>query len=74
VWGGEKEQEEERAAGNLHAKNWQDEARQIVEETVCSTSPICPQVLLNSLPDGKILEDTTTSISCTHNAIYCIPA
>ena len=35
VWGGEKEQEEERAAGNKNAKNWQDEARKIVEDTVC---------------------------------------
>jgi hypothetical protein len=37
VWGGEKEQEEERAAGNQDAKNWQDEARKIVEDTVCDT-------------------------------------
>lgn len=33
-WGGEKEQAEERAQGNLDAKNWQDEARKIIEATV----------------------------------------
>ena len=32
--GGEKEQEEERAAGNFAAKNWQDEALRIFEQTV----------------------------------------
>lgn len=34
MWGGTEEQEKERAAGNLNAKNWQDEARKIVEKTV----------------------------------------
>jgi hypothetical protein len=34
AWGGEKEQEEDRAAGNQDAKNWQDEARKIVESEV----------------------------------------
>ena len=32
--GGAKEQEEERERGNLDAKNWQDEARNILENTV----------------------------------------
>ena len=35
AWGGEKEQFEEKAAGNKDAKNWQDEARKILEDTVC---------------------------------------
>jgi hypothetical protein len=34
AWGGEKEQEAEREAGNPHAKNWQDEARKLVEREV----------------------------------------
>ncbi|KAG6905225.1 hypothetical protein DXG01_004108 [Tephrocybe rancida] len=31
AWGGAKEQEAERRAGNPNAKNWQDEALKIVE-------------------------------------------
>jgi hypothetical protein len=34
AWGGAKEQAEEHAAGNLDAKDWQDEARKVVEQTV----------------------------------------
>jgi hypothetical protein len=34
AWGGELEQEAERNAGNPHAKNWQDEARKLVESEV----------------------------------------
>jgi hypothetical protein len=34
AWGGAEEQAKERAAGNRHAKNWQDEALKIVENTV----------------------------------------
>ncbi len=37
-WGGLEEQAAEIAAGNLDAKDWQDEAKQIVKNTV---SPIC---------------------------------
>lgn len=31
AWGGAEEQAAERAAGNRQAKNWQDEARKVVE-------------------------------------------
>jgi hypothetical protein len=34
AWGGPEEQAAEIEEGNLHAKNWQDEARKIVERTV----------------------------------------
>lgn len=34
AWGGEEEQEAERNAGNLFAKNWQDEAKKLVERVV----------------------------------------
>jgi hypothetical protein len=34
AWGGEEEQEEDRAAGNPYAKNWKDEAQKILERTM----------------------------------------
>ena len=34
AWGGEREQAEEREAGNQDVKNWQDKALNIFEETV----------------------------------------
>jgi hypothetical protein len=34
VWGGEEEEQEEMEAGNIYAKNWQAEARAILEATV----------------------------------------
>ena len=37
AWGGPEEQAAEIAAGNMDAKDWQDKAKQIVENTVRST-------------------------------------
>ena len=34
AWGGPEEQEAERAAGNLNAKNWHDMALKIIEDTM----------------------------------------
>jgi hypothetical protein len=34
AWGGAEEQAEERRKGDKDAKNWQDEAQQILEKTV----------------------------------------
>lgn len=34
AWGGPEERDAEIEAGNVHAKDWQDEARKIVEKTV----------------------------------------
>ena len=34
AWGGADEQDKERAAGNRHAKNWQDEAKKVLEAEV----------------------------------------
>jgi len=34
AWGGAEEQEAERRNGNRYAKNWQDEARKILEKMV----------------------------------------
>ena len=36
-WGGPEEQAAEIAGGKLDAKDWHDEVRKIVENTVCST-------------------------------------
>jgi hypothetical protein len=47
AWGGAKEQEEERKAGNPFAKNWQDEAQQILENTVRVSSS---RLQLSTLP------------------------
>jgi len=38
-WGGPEEQAAEIAAGNLAAKDWQDEAKKIVENTVRPAVP-----------------------------------
>jgi hypothetical protein len=37
AWGGGEEQEEEFRKGNMDAKDWQDEARKILENTVSPT-------------------------------------
>ncbi len=39
AWGGPEEQAAEIEAGNPDAKDWQDEARKIVETTVCRARP-----------------------------------
>lgn len=51
-WGGEKEQQEEREKGNLDAKNWQDEARKILETTVSFLLPSTK----TSVPDPKQIQ------------------
>ena len=40
VWGGAKEQEAKREAGNWDAKNWQDEAQKVLERTVHLLRPV----------------------------------
>ena len=35
AWGGAEEQEKECRMGIIDAKNWQDEAQQVLEKTVC---------------------------------------
>jgi len=60
AWGGAKEQEAEYEAGNFKAKNWQDEARKILEDTVSNvaTSPCTMYVLyLWLVIDGAVLEN-----------------
>jgi hypothetical protein len=70
AWGGKKEQEEEIAAGNPHAKNWQDEARKLVESGVSSIFYNYCYRVYSRVSDGKILEDSTsgtTSFANRHN-------
>jgi hypothetical protein len=64
AWGGEKEQAEERAAGNRNAKNWQDEAKQILESMVRVTLDSSHWILTPFFADGRLLEDTASSAHC----------
>ncbi|KAF8155661.1 hypothetical protein B0H34DRAFT_850373, partial [Crassisporium funariophilum] len=66
AWGGPEEKEAEIEAGNLNAKDWQDEARQIVERTV---SCLIVQLFVNSqmATDGAILQKP--AVSCYP---YCL--
>jgi hypothetical protein len=41
AWGGPEEQAADIANGNLHAKDWQDEARKLVEKTVSPILFLC---------------------------------
>jgi hypothetical protein len=58
AWGGAEEQAAERAAGDRGAKNWQEEALKIVENTVSiSVVSSLPDAVYNLMLDGQILED-----------------
>jgi hypothetical protein len=57
AWGGAEEQAAERA-GDRSAKNWQEEALKIVENTVSiSVVSSLPDAVYNLMLDGRILED-----------------
>lgn len=60
MWGGAKEQEAEREAGNWGAKNWQDEARKVLEQTVRHSCLMLLVSTLSSAADGTLLEDSRT--------------
>jgi len=60
VWGGEKEQEAEQEAGIWGAKNWQDEARKVLELTVHHLHLMLSVLTPSSAADGTLLEDTHT--------------
>ena len=59
AWGGPEEQEAERKAGNPFAKNWQDEARKILEDTVCDCPSFTYGVYLICIDaiDGALLQE-----------------
>jgi hypothetical protein len=63
AWGGAGEQEAECRKGNRQAKNWQDEAQKILEQTVSQRfhPHSCPDSF--TIPDGMILEDLSSGIS-----------
>ncbi|KAG6809110.1 hypothetical protein H0H87_012146 [Tephrocybe sp. NHM501043] len=50
AWGGEAEQDAERAAGKLNAKNWYDKAMQIVEDAMCTYWATCPRAATAAAP------------------------
>jgi hypothetical protein len=54
AWGGAEEQEAEYLGGNEDAKNWQDEAQKILEDTVSPNQCFLPRSLYKL--DGAILE------------------
>jgi len=56
-WGGEEEQDAAIAAGNPHAKNWHDEARQLVERTVRRTVIVEQEIIVLTAykTDGRVL-------------------
>jgi hypothetical protein len=60
AWGGAKEQDAEFEAGNFHAKNWQDEARKILEKTVSNIAALPHRltVCFIYVTDGALLENT----------------
>ena len=70
AWGGEKEQAEEHAAGNRNVKNWQDEAKQILESMVHMTLNSSHWILTLFFADGRLLEDTASSTYCDDANCY----
>jgi hypothetical protein len=61
MWGGASEQDAEREAGNWDAKNWQDEARKVLERTVSFLCPIPLILIPHPAADGILLEGTRSS-------------
>ncbi|KAG6824690.1 hypothetical protein H0H87_011278 [Tephrocybe sp. NHM501043] len=60
AWGGEAEQDAERAAGKLNAKNWYDEVMQIVEDAMRTYWAAHPQAATATVPKtqpGTIIFD-----------------
>jgi len=63
MWGGADEQAKEHAAGNLDAKNWQDEALVIIKMTV-SVSIILNNIISHMwCTDGVVLQEACKSRS-----------
>jgi hypothetical protein len=59
MWGGVQEQDAKQEAGNWDAKNWQDEARKVLEWMASLSRVMYYNVLILisfSTPDGKLLE------------------
>ena len=52
LWGGPEEQAAEIEAGNRNAKDWQDEAKKMVEKTVSNFMRSCELRLISNYVDG----------------------
>jgi hypothetical protein len=61
TWGGAEEQTKELAAGNLDAKNWQDEALMIVERMVSNSILLYHIISCMSCTDGAVLQEMHAS-------------
>jgi hypothetical protein len=62
AWGGPAEQEAKRNSGNPHAKDWQDEARKILERMVCTHSLVGSAYLTYiGVTDGALLQEPAQS-------------
>lgn len=62
TWGGAEEQAKERAAGNVNARNWQDDALKVVEMTVSNSvtwNNHNPTLWLRT--DGEVLQEASKS-------------
>jgi len=57
-WGGKEEQAAEIKAGNPEAKNWHDEARQLVERTVRRVVIVTRTILITYKTDGRVLSQS----------------
>jgi len=57
-WGGEEEQAAEIKAGNPKAKNWHDEATQLVERTVRRVVNVQETILTTCKTDGRVLSQS----------------
>ena len=72
AWGGAEEQAEQVAVGYPNAKNWQDEARKVLETKVFVV--YLPQLMLTSdttsIVDGGILEDLAKGRTNNHHWQY----
>jgi len=64
VWGGAKEQEAEQEAGKLDAKNWQDEAQKVLEQTVHVLCCILLVLMPSLVTDTMLLEGTHRNTKC----------
>jgi hypothetical protein len=65
-WGGPKEQAAEIDAGNPHAKDWQDEARKVVEKMVRCLFHLHKITMLTMCKlDGPILQHSAHCYSCS---------
>jgi hypothetical protein len=76
AWGGAKEQEAEYEAGNFESKNWQDEARKILEKTVSNITlhPRAPPNVLLILQMERYWKTRPNTTSMTNKPSPAVTA